>query len=159
MGNILNASEIVELGIQIEKNGFDFYTGVAVKSKNQNTKERFLYLADQEKQHILVFQGILDKAGKYQPVESYDGENMAYLNAVASEHVFTREGKGKEIARSIETDKEAIDLAINFEKDSIILFSVIKKVVPVQQHNIIDALIQQEQGHLVALVEIKQNLK
>ncbi|MBU0503619.1 MAG: ferritin family protein [Candidatus Omnitrophota bacterium] len=159
MGNILTASEIVELGIQIEKNGYDFYTEVASKSIEPKARGRFEYLAGEEKQHISVFQEILDKVDKYEPAESYTGENKDYLNALASENVFTREGKGKEIARAIDSEKKAIDMAINFEKDSINLFSVMKKAVPAQQHNIIEALIQQEQGHLVLLVEIKQTLK
>ena len=48
MGNIFAGSEIVEMGIQIEKNGRDFYCALTEKSKDKKAKEIFAYLAEQE---------------------------------------------------------------------------------------------------------------
>ncbi|MFH1248363.1 MAG: ferritin family protein [Candidatus Omnitrophota bacterium] len=158
MGNIFTASEVVELGIQIEKNGRDFYNLVKEKSNSPKAREKFEYLAKQEEAHIQVFKRLLEQTQKYEPAESYPGEYLNYLNAVADEHVFTKEHKGEEVARGIKSDKEAIELAIGFEKDSIILFGVMKGVVSIDEHKIIDQLIKQEQSHLVQLVEIKKNI-
>ena len=158
MGNIFAGSEIVEIGIQIEKNGRDFYNTLASQSKNQKAKDIFKYLAGEEEKHILVFQEILANVEKYEPPESYPGEYFAYMNALASEYVFTQKDKGKEIAQSIKTDKEAADLGIGFEKDSIIFYEGMKKVVPEYNHKIIDELIAQEQNHLRQLSDLKKSL-
>jgi len=158
MGNIFAGSEIVEIGIQIEKNGRDFYNTLASQSKNQKAKDIFKYLAGEEEKHILVFQKILSNVEKYEPPESYPGEYFAYMNALASEYVFTQKDKGKEIAQSIKTDKEAVDLGIGFEKDSIIFYGGMKKVVPEYNHKIIDELIAQEQNHLRQLSDLKKSL-
>ena len=40
MGNIFAGSEIVELGIQIEKNGRDFYNTLVSQSKSQKALSR-----------------------------------------------------------------------------------------------------------------------
>jgi len=156
--NIFAGSEIVELGIQIEKNGRDFYNALVEQLKNQKAKETFKYLAGEEEKHIAVFQNILDSVHKYEPPESYPGEYFAYMNALARDYVFTQKDKGREIAKNVKGDKEAISLGIGFEKDSIIFYVGMKKVVPEYDHKIVDKLITQEQDHLRQMSELKESL-
>ena len=158
MGNIFVGSEIVEIGIQIEKNGRDFYNAVAKQSKKQKAREIFQYLAGEEEKHIAVFQKILDSVHKYEPPESYPGEYFAYMNALASEHVFTQKDKGSQIGKNVTGDKEAIELGIGAEKDSIIFYEGMKKVVPEYDHKLINELILQEQSHLRQLSDLKKDL-
>ena len=155
MTNVFAGSEIVEMGIQIEDNGKDFYGTLVEQSKNNKAKDIFKFLAGEEEKHIAAFQGILDKVHKYEPPESYPGEYFAYMNAIASEYVFTQKDKGKEIAKNAKSDKEAIELGMKFEKDSILFYEGMKKVVPENQHKVIDALIAQEKNHLFKLYELK----
>jgi len=156
--NIFAGSEIVELGIQIEKNGRDFYNALVEQSKNQKAKEKFKYLAGEEEKHIAVFQKLLDSVHKYEPPETYPGEYFAYMNALARDYVFTQKDKGREIAKNIKGDKEALKLGIGFEKDSILFYEGMKKVIPEYDHKIVDELITQEQDHLRQLSELKESL-
>lgn len=156
MGNIFSGSEIVEIGIQIEKNGRDFYSVMAEQSKNQKSKDIFKYLEGEEEKHIGAFEKVLDTVQKYEPPEAYPGEYFAYMNALASSYVFTQKDKGAEIAKKMNNDKEAIDCAIRAEKDSIIFYEGMKKVVPGNEHKVIDELITQEQDHLAQLFEISK---
>jgi len=158
MVNIFAGSEIVELGIQIEKNGKDFYSTLVKQSKNQKAKETFKYLAGEEEKHIATFQKVLDSVHKYEPPETYPGEYFAYMNALASDYVFTQKEKGEEVAKRARSDKEAIDLGIGFEKDSILFYEGMRKVVPPYDHKIVDELIGQEQDHLRQLSDLKKNL-
>ncbi|MFH0739330.1 MAG: ferritin family protein [Candidatus Omnitrophota bacterium] len=158
MGNIFAGSEVVELGIQIERNGKDFYEVLAAQSKNPKGKDSFALLAKEEEKHIAVFQGILKKTQGYEPPQSYPGEYLAYMNALASEHIFTQKDKGRGVAQGIKTDREAVDMALGFEKDSIIFYEGMKKMVPAYEQKIIDELIIQEQAHLSKLSALKNNL-
>jgi len=158
MGNIFAASEIVELGIQIEKNGRDFYNTLIKQSKNQKAVSVFKHLAGEEEKHIVVFQAILDKVAKYEPPEAYPGEYFAYISALAGDYVFTKKDKGKEAAQGTKSDLEAIDLGIGFEKDSILLYEGMKKVVPEYDVKIVNELIAQEQNHLKQLVDLKREI-
>jgi rubrerythrin len=155
MGNIFAASEIVELGIQIERNGRDFYAALAAKSKNQEARDIFRYLSGEEEKHIQVFQKILDSLEKYEPAQIYSEEYSAYMNALASEHVFTQENKGKEAAKNINTEKEAISFGIKMEQESIIFYEGMKKVVEASDYQAIDELIVQEQNHFRQLFNLK----
>jgi len=156
MGNIFSGSEIVEMGIQIEKNGRDFYNAVSEKSKNPKAKGIFKHLEGEEEKHITAFQKVLDSVQKYEPPEAYPGEYFAYMNALASSHVFTQADKGKEVAKSITSDEEAIERGIRAEIDSIIFYEGMKKVVPEHECKVIDELIKQEQDHLRQLSELKK---
>ena len=158
MGNIFAGSEIVELGIQIEKNGRDFYDTLAAQSKNQKAAELFKYLKGEEEKHIVVFQKILEKTENYQPVESYPGEYFAYMNALASDYVFTKEDRGKEIAKKIKSDREGVDIGIGFEKDSILFYEGMKKTVPEHERKTVDELVMQEQNHLRQLLDLRKTL-
>ena len=147
MGITFLSSDIVESGIQIEKNGKDFYEIVAASSKNDKAKQIFLYLAKEEEKHIKTFEVILSGIETYEPAESY-----------SEEHVFTKEKKGIEIAQKVNTDMEAIDLAIGFEKDSILFYYEMKKILLEKDYKPVDKLIEQEQEHLRKLSEVKKSL-
>lgn len=156
MANIFSASEIVQLGVQIEKNGKDFYLAAAKKSKNDRAREIFEYLANEEEKHIEVFQDILSGVETYEPPESYPGEYFAYLRALSEEYIFTREKKGAEIGKKVKDDKEAINLGIDAEKDSILLYTEMKKFVLKTSYETLDKLIEEEQNHFRKLLELKK---
>lgn len=158
MGNIFAGSEIVEIGIQIEKNGQDFYNTLVARTKSDRARELYLYLAGEEGKHILAFQKMLDKTDKYDPPEVYAQEYLEYMNSLASEYVFTQKDKGTAIAQGTKSDQEALELGIKFEKDSILFYEGMKKVVPDYDQKIIGELIRQEQEHLRKLVGLKNNL-
>jgi rubrerythrin len=156
MGNIFAGSEIVELGIQIERNGYDFYAALSAQTGNDSAKKIYDYLSGEEKKHIAVFEKILEKAGKYEPQGLDAGQYYEYMNALAAGCVFTQKNKGSQIAARITSDLEAVDLGIAFEKDSIIFYEGIKKIVPQFDHQIVAQLIAQEQAHLTQLSSLKK---
>ena len=159
MGNVFSGSEVVEIGIQIEKNGRDFYNALARQSNNPKAVEVFKYLAGEEEKHIKAFQAILEKLEKYEPQGLDVDQYYAYMNALAGDYVFTQKNKGEEIAKTVKLDKEAITMGIGFEKDSIVFYFGIKKVVPLYNQKIVDGLIVQEQNHLKQLIELKKQIQ
>jgi rubrerythrin len=156
MENIFSGSEVVEVGIQIENNGRDFYSTLSGQAQDSGAREMFKYLAGEEEKHIAAFQKILRKASGYQPQGLTSDEYYAYMNALAGEYVFTQKDKGEEIARNIKSDREAVDKGIVFEKDSIIFYEGIKHLVPSNDAKVIDELIIQEKKHLKKLIDLKQ---
>ncbi|MFH0855870.1 MAG: ferritin family protein [Candidatus Omnitrophota bacterium] len=156
MGNIFAGSQIVEIGIQIENNGRDFYNTLLKQSGNQKAREVFRFLAGEEEKHSKVFQGILDKTQGAEPQGPDAGDYLGYMKALAGEHVFTQQGRGEDIARGIKSDKEAIETAIRFEQESIVFYSSMKRVVPEYDHKIIESLIMQEEEHLKQLLGLKK---
>lgn len=159
MANIFSGSEVVEMGIEIEKNGFAFYGALADSLKSQKVKEMFRWLAGEEEKHINAFNGILSNVKAYEPKEAYNEEYFAYIKALSDEYVFTKKKKGIEAAKSIKTELEAIELAIGFEKDSILFYHEMKNVVLDSEYSTIDKLIDQERSHLRKLVELEDSME
>lgn len=158
MGNLFKGSEVVRVGVQIEKNGRDFYDVLYNRSDNKDAKEVFLYLKGEEQKHISVFENILSKLDESQQTESYKGEYFDYMSDLTSKYIFTQEDKGKEVAEKANSDKEAIDLGIDFEEKSIVFYTGMKKVVPEFGYKTIDQLIEQEQIHLKQLTELRKKI-
>ena len=154
MGNIFKSSEIVKFAVQIEKNGRDFYDQASKGVKAESAKKIFELLSYEEQLHIAVFEGILNQLDKHEPAESYPGEYADYMLALVSESVFTKNKQGYEIARTIRNDKQALELAIGFEKDSILFYYEMKRYVWEGFHKDVDKLIAQEQEHLKKLSDL-----
>ena len=156
MGNIFSGSEIVEMAVQIEKNGRDFYKSMAEFSKDKNTKEVFEHLAGQEERHIKIFEDMLSAVKKYEPAKAYTDEYFSYIKALSDEHIFTKNKKGKEIAATVKDEKEAVDMSIGFEKDSILFYHEMMNFVPESERGMISNLLKEEQKHLRKLVLLKR---
>ena len=80
------------------------------------------------------------------------------MRALASEYVFTQRDAGAKVAKDIKSDREAVDFAIGFEKDSIVFYQGMKRIVPEHDLKPLDALIAQEEGHLQNLLELKKEI-
>jgi len=154
MENNYCGAEVVQIGINIEKNGRDFYNTLISSTENNLAKIAFEYLAGEEEKHITFFTELLSKIENYAPEEAYGEEFFYYLDLLAREHVFTEENKGKEIAEKIKTPLEAIEMGIRFEKDSIALFEAIKNIIPPESRKLLDLLIAEEQKHLKKLLDL-----
>jgi rubrerythrin len=158
MKNVFSAAEIVELGVRIEKNGRDFYSGIAKSSVNPRAMEVFAYLSEEEEKHIERFEKILAGVKKYEPAEAYTDDYFAYLKALSDEYVFTKEKKGLEMSGSVKTDLRAVEMGIGFEKDSILFYHEMKNLVPEDETGVINKLINEEKEHLKKLERLRKKL-
>ncbi len=159
MKQMFAASEIVEIGIEIEKNGKDFYSSLAKRSKDRGAKEVFQYLAKEEEKHITAFKKILIEADKKGPGEVASEDYFSYMNALAQECVFNQKDKGRLLAGKVASDEEAVSLGIGFEKESIVFYEGMKQAVTESSRAVLDELISQEQDHLRRLYAFREKLK
>ncbi|MFN3966259.1 MAG: ferritin-like domain-containing protein [Endomicrobiia bacterium] len=150
------ASELVEFAIQIEKNGEAFYLAVSKKTKSQEIKEAFIYLAQEEVRHRKIYEGLLKTVENYQPREIYPEEYFQYLRAYADQHIFVKNNEIEEKASKVKSDIEAIDIALGFEKDSILFYIEMRNFVPDNEKPIIDKIIEEEHRHYTKLTEVKK---
>lgn len=150
-----NGMDVITFAVEIEKNGREFYGAVAGKTQDPGVKDIFLKLKGQEEQHIKDFEQLLEKTTDHQAQETYDGEYLEYVKALVDNHVFNPGADINELAERVKTKEEAIDLALRFEKDSIIFFAELKNVIALQSKEIIEELINQERGHIRLLSQLK----
>ena len=60
MGVTFNAGEVLEIALQIERNGRKFYTRAAQGTTDEQAKKILQTLADWELEHEAIFKGMLD---------------------------------------------------------------------------------------------------
>ena len=95
------ASEIVDMAVRIERNGYAFYSGILEKTSDAKLRGIFDDLAKQEMHHIDDFRRLLEGVKRYEPAEEYVGEHQDYLGALADAHVFVNEGVGARVAEIV----------------------------------------------------------
>ncbi len=156
MSGDYSGCEIVELGIQIEMNGRDFYKELAASAENKKAAEAFRYLAGEEEKHIGIFKKIFASSCEHSPEGAYPDEYFAYMNALARQYVFTQKDKGSRIARDVRGYLEGMDLGIKFEKDSILFYEGLLRIVPEKDRPLVEGLINEEKGHLKRLLDLRK---
>lgn len=159
MAEYFKASELLEFAIQIEKNGEIFYRAAAKKSGSDKVRNMFLYLAEEEVKHRNTYKALLKSTEDYQPPEIYPGEYFRYLQAYADQHIFVNKEVIEKKAEMTKSDIEAIDLAMGFEKDSILYYLEMIDHVPENEKNIIDRIVKEEHSHYLKLTELEKGIK
>jgi len=151
--------EIVEIALRIEKNGEKLYRALADQTEYMTVKNAFNALANEEEKHITSFNRIREIIGRFQPAEAYPGDYALYLEALANENVFAKRDIFKDLAGKVSTVPEALDLAIWFEKETLIFLHGIRDTLETEDMPVLNELIMQEKEHVQKLSEIKKALK
>jgi len=149
MGIKFSGYELGEMAIQIERNGKAFYEELVKKSKDDDLKTFFKYLAAQEDAHIERFKELRDTMSKDGYVAPYDwDEARDYLSALVSKEVFSSENLGARIAKNAKGERAAFDAAIGLEKDSLLFYHEMKRFVNSQDSKLIEAIADEERKHI-----------
>ncbi len=158
-----NAEEVFDIAINIEENGKAFYTKAISMIENEGVKKLFEELAQEEEKHkarFIELKNALPPKAKEPTVPDPSGELSSYIEMMAKEHIFSKpENMEKELGK-ISSVEEALRLAIQFEKDSVIFFISMKEATEhTKGRELIDLLIKEEQEHVKKLSLALRNLK
>lgn len=148
--SVFKPSEVFQFAIRIEENGETFYRTMASKLKDTGVRELFAALADEEVKHRKTYEGMVSNIEKYEPFETFPGEYFEYLRAYANNHIFTKDVLQKEM-NNIHDAAAALQFAIQRELDSILYYQEVKNLVPENQRNVIDKIIDEERKHYMKL--------
>ncbi len=155
------ADDVFAMAVRIEENGKTFYNGAAEMAKDPVAKNLFSDLATMEGGHIEAFKAL--RAGLPDSDISnivWDPEGLAesYLQATADTHIFTVEVAQKRLDK-IKSPAEVIDMAIQFEKDSVAFFLGMKELLPdASGKGEVDKLIRAEMEHIKMLSAAARSL-
>jgi rubrerythrin len=154
-----NAREIFEMGVRIEENGRAFYAAAAARPAPEGVRALLRELAEWEARHVALFESLRDglprQAGSAE-LHDPDGQAVAYLRAAADSHVFKPSADPAAAALRCKTPGEALAVALTFEKDSVVFYTAMKRVVPPELgQDTVDRLINEEMAH-IAMISQRQ---
>jgi rubrerythrin len=154
----LEAGDVFEVAVQIEKHGERFYRHAASLTDDDKIKEVFNYTASEEAKHRKLFETMAEKVeADYKPPESYPGEYCSYVRAYSNNLVFP-EDKIDEQFKGIQTVEEAVEFAIQKEIESILYYLEMKNFVPAAQRDEVGKIIEEERKHYLRLTELKRTI-
>lgn len=154
----LSANEIVNIAIEIEKQGIAYYDVMARSTWHEVARDLFVHLVKMERQHLETFQAMLTEIEKQEIPPEPDPQHVAYIQSLADSAVFTDELAASELATHLDSEIEAMDIAISAEKDSILFYYEVKDIVPQTVEPTILQILNEEKAHLSQLSEIKKRL-
>jgi len=158
MSDVSIGKEVLEVAIEIEANGVDFYESLAKIAGESNVWDTYTYLAEQEREHENMFKSMLGRLGGYKPPQEYPGEHYEYIKGLADSSIFTGERAKAALVRADISHAEALEIGIGFEKDSILLYSEMQGLVPQTDKEIVDMVIEREKDHLRQLTNLRNQL-
>lgn len=154
------ADDVFAMAVRIEENGKNFYAGAAEMAQDPTAKALFDDLAAMEACHIDAFKSLrasLPDSDISNVVWDPEGLAESYLQATADTHIFTVE-TAKSRLEKVKTPSEVLDMAIQFEKDSVAFFLGMKELLPDPAgKGEVDKLIKAEMEHVKMLSNAAKN--
>lgn len=162
MGDQFNAEEVLKMAEQIEKNGQEFYRNASNAVDDFEVSKLLSDLAEWEKGHEVLFASMrneLSKEEKTQTAIDPYCEAALYLKVMADNHVFRRQSGLSSSKFEGKDASEIIDIAIRFEKDSLLFFLGLERLVsPRLGKERVYEIIDEEIGHIAYLEKQRTRL-
>jgi len=153
-----SGSELVEIAVHMEKNGLTFYASAADSVADARAKDLLHKLADDEVQHLKLFQGLLTSAGIAHLHESYPGEYATYMQAHVDGQVFTEARMKQLLAQKALSERDAIQFGMDQEKDAILYYTEMLRFVQASDQKLVQGILEEEKKHLAGLVAMMKEL-
>lgn len=155
MGVHFNADEIFEIAERIERNGARFYRKAAQQTGDAKAREMLGRLALMEDDHEKTFGALRKKLCDAAREKSHfdpDDELASYLRAFADGSVFDHRTDPATLLSGRETVEQILKTAIGLEKDSILFYLGLEKLVAhALGKSDVGAIIDEERGHIALL--------
>ena len=123
---MFSLGEIVDMAIQIEKNGEDYYREALKKTSDPSLESLLLFLADQEHQHAQWFEEFKERvkvSTEADEVAEIDGEMLQRL--VGGQRFSLNDVDVAEL----DDVKKLLEVAIELENDTILFYQMLQAFV------------------------------
>jgi rubrerythrin len=152
-------NEAIELAIQIEREGKEFFDAVAKAASEEEVRNVFRWLAAEETRHMQVFESMREETERLALSGPYDWEEVGrYLRAMVQERVFPGVEEASKVARGMKDLGRVFRFALQIEKDNILYFHELRDFVAEQDRGVLNRLIEEEKSHIRRLVELRNRM-
>ena len=148
---MFSIGDIIDLAVQIEENGEKFYRDAAAKAANPKLASMLQWLADEEVNHVEKFSEMRQEAQGTAEDPRLEDIGKALLQRSLGDQTFSLEDIDFSSLDQVET---LLEWAIEFEKDTIVFYEMIKSFVQDKgTQDLLEAIIEEELGHIRVLEE------
>jgi rubrerythrin len=152
--NNYNITEVLEMAVQTEKLGFQFYTSMAEKFKQDaELVKLFTTLPSKERNHERTFSDLKNLVAKSGPETVEWQEVSNYMRAFVESEFFLGRGKSLPSMDHLKTVRDAVRFAMGFEKETLLYFLGLRGIV--REKGVVDEVINEEKSHIMWLAAFK----
>jgi rubrerythrin len=155
-----NAKEILEIAIQNEKNGIEFYSKLSEKAEDPKLKKTLNEFANQERSHVTAIKKLINRFLEEESNLNYydDPEELLYLQAIADSSLFTDKPTDDNVKEVLNDILAALHYAVGIEVKSIEFYKqVLQVMAPNSGQEVVEEIIEQEKGHVKNLYMMIKN--
>jgi rubrerythrin len=151
---MFSIKEILDLAVKLEKNGKTFYRQASEKSANPEVRSLLEWLAGEEVRHEEWFSEMLRRVAQKGTNPEMDEMDTIILREILGDQSFSL--KEADLT-TLEKMEDLIQLAIEFENDTILFYEMIQPVIEDEQTlRHLREIIDEEQRHVQLLRECLQ---
>lgn len=158
MGIRFHGLEVIRIAQRNEELGKEFYEAFAKAARNPKVKEFFEIMAEQEEQHIKDFAELESLVAEEISPGPYDeSEALDYIRALAESKLA---GPMRELAKraeQVEDLREAIDLAIEFEKQTVLFLREFLDFTKGKSQHVVRKVLSEERKHILQLCGCRED--
>lgn len=149
--SITSLESVLDLAVWLEKSGQAFYERALGAATDHDLKEVFTLLAAEEKKHCAIYTDLYQLySGKTTEGDRLLGEYGKFIQLLIKEITHALDSKG------ILSQRELIERALQFEKDTLLFFSEVKPLFRGKAGSIIEAVCREERRHIKQLLEHRE---
>jgi rubrerythrin len=153
--HVFSLEDILNIAVQLEKNGEKVYRQAAGRSGRASLSSFMLWMADQEAAHAKWFEQLKATAGEMPGDPALIEMGKRLLEDVVSEHSFSLDDL--DLSR-IENLQELIRVSVEFEKDTALFYEMLAAFVQEKEGRaLLGKIIEEEHRHVRMLQEFLGN--
>ena len=150
-------NEILDLAIQIEENGKKFFYDAGKKVADPALVSILKWVEDEEKEHIKWFSQLKQTAEETASNPQLEKMGRAILQGLVLDQTFSLQDIDFSKIEHVDT---LLKLVIEFEKDTVYFYEMLGSFIEDHEMlNILDMIIEQENGHIKILQEFMDGKK
>jgi len=151
MSVLLAGSELIQTVIEAERIGIGFYECLAETTMSTEARNLFARIGEEEKEHARELECLLDASQGYLAAGVYPEEYYGYVKALVAGRLFKDEQTCRQMAKGVQDEAEAAQLASSFERDVILFLHEMRRLVREARQGTVDRLLAGEHAHLTHL--------
>ncbi len=157
MVTLFSARELIDIAIREEQTGATFYRALAESTDSEELRRFALEVAQMEDEHEEKFRALLNRVGDYQPAgEAYAGQYESYMSYLIEGRIFPTGQDGVELAERQQSDREAVETAMEMERNTLLFYHEMLRFVPESERSLLEEIIGEERQHVTDFAEYKE---
>ena len=160
MEEYFSQEDVIKTALQLEQISKAFYEAAARKATDPAMTEIFQFFAKDENGHIDIFQKIYDEmeSGSVK-LEATKPEDLRYLESLVASYIAEGADRAINLAKTASTPLEVVNYAVGLERDGMLFFLKLYRLVYDKDRKLISQLIKEEETHIFKLTQLQFKLQ